>query len=213
MYVLKRSGSSVYIGTDPVTNKPTTVQIVKKAKQFENFEKASNYKECLKNTLKKFNWDIVNIDTGDTSKNADKEELLIDEFTYIPTDLESEDFDVVEFFKNTVKILSQSKQFIKNMECKENECNMKILDIRHYIRDENHKLNAIQMQRLGYCLRDIEKQRYKYKMNKLIALEFIDDMDKLKQPDSIMTIQNLISTPYKPRILSDSEIESIINNK
>ena len=62
---------------------------------------------------------------------------------------------------------------------------MKILDVRHYIRDNNHKLNAIQMQRLGYYLQDLEKERYGYKAKKIIASMFAEDIEAFKNKKSI----------------------------
>lgn len=109
--------------------------------------------------------------------------------------------------------MSQLERFIFNMQSNEQIADMKILDIRHYIRDNEHRLNAIQMQRLGFYLQNLEKERYEYKSKRLIASMFVDNIDALKNAESIEKMYDVVRSKYKPRVLEDEDIDEIINRK
>ncbi len=209
MYVL--TSNNFYIGTD-YRGCPNTVTSKTNALTFKTRVAAVNYLSCIPCSLKNFNWSISSYDE-DT-----------DEIDFVPelkkfgnptktTSLEDDDFDICEFFSNTINVMSQLDRFIANMTDKEQITDMKILDIRHYIRNNNHKLNAVQMQRLGYYLRDLEKERYRYKSNRLIASMFASNIDALKDKKNIQKMTDVITSKYNPKILDDNDIEYIINKK
>ena len=112
-----------------------------------------------------------------------------------------------------VKRMSQIDKFISNMLFQEETTDMKILDVRHYIRDNNHKLNAIQMQRLGYYLQQLEIERYDYKSRRLIASLFANNINALKDKNNITKMQDILTSQYRPKVLNDSDIDMIINKK
>ena len=108
---------------------------------------------------------------------------------------------------------AQLDRYISNMTDGEQLTDMKILDVRHYIRDNNHRLNAIQMQRLGYYLQELERKRYGYKSGRLIAEMFASNVEALKDKSYIDKMNDVVSSRYRPRVLDDSDIENIINKK
>ena len=109
--------------------------------------------------------------------------------------------------------MSQLERYIMNMHSNEQIADMKILDVRHYIRDNDHRLSAIQMQRLGYYLQELEKERYKYKSGRIIASMFINNIEALKDKNNIDKINDVMTSKYRPKVLDDTDIEYIINKK
>lgn len=207
MYVLERCG--MYVGRDN-KNHPTAVMSKPKAITFKTETAANNYLKCLPDSLRKIKWAAV----GDCdSEIIDMQEIKKFGNPTKITDLESDDFNICEFFTDVVNVMSQLERFIANMDSNQEITDMKILDVRHYIRDNNHKLNAIQMQRLGYYLQDLEKERYKYKSNKIIASMFVNNIGALKDKDSIEKMNDVVTSKYRPRVLDDNDIEYIINKK
>ena len=182
-----------------------------KAAEFKNELAALNYLKSIPETLKLRKWQICNIGDGLETKDdiADKVYGNITKTTV----LEKESFDICEFFAKIIKVMSQLERFIFNMQSNEQITDMKILDVRHYIRDNEHKLNAIQMQRLGYFLQSLEKERYDYKSKRVIASMFVNSLEELKNTDNIEKMHDVIESKYKPRVLEDEDIEKIINRK
>ena len=109
--------------------------------------------------------------------------------------------------------MSQLERFVANMTSNEQIADMKILDVRHYIRDNNHRLSAIQMQRLGYYLQELEKERYDYKSKRLIAEIFENNLSALKDKSNIDRMKDIMNSKYHPRVLDDTDIEYIFNKK
>lgn len=207
-YVL--TDNNFFIGKD-FRGRPTAVTERKKAFTFKTGVAADNFLRCLPDNIKRYNWEVCDLDEGD-------EETMIPEIKKFgnptkPTTLENTDFDIFEFFTQVIQTMSQIDRFIANMVSNEQIIDMKILDIRHYIRDNNHKLNAIQMQRLGYYLQDLEKERYEYKSKRLIASMFASNIDALKDKNNIDKMNDVITSKYHPRVLDDTDIEYIINKK
>ena len=137
MYCLYNGYS--YIGVD-FNNAATSVSNVKKALLFSDEKKATNYLENLKTTLRKFNWQIIKVE--DEIENIEQNCENIGEYTYEETELEKTGFDISKFFNETIEAMSQLRCYADNMNHLEQEYNKKILDVRHYIRDEKIKLNA-----------------------------------------------------------------------
>lgn len=200
------SNGSGYIGIND--NKPTTVSCIKKALAFSEEQKAINYKENLKNTLKKFDWQVVELE--DESKDSDSE---VEEYIYVQTDLEKSNFDIVEFFSNTIKTISQLRAYSSNMKFLEQEYNKKILDVRHYKRDIKTKLSAIQLQRLEKFEIQLERERYECKSNRIIAEICLTDLNRLENINYIEAIKNVKESEYKPEILTYEMLDEIVGKK
>lgn len=129
------------------------------------------------------------------------------------TILEDNDFDFVEYIKNAIKIFSQLEIFAENMAYLEQECDLKILDIRHFKRDENTRLNAIEAQRLEYFEQELERDRIKYKRNKIISKILLKNFKRLKDERFINIIDKINNTEYRYRRMSRDDIEKIIKTK
>lgn len=167
--------------------------------------------KCIPIAIKSYNWEVYDLDEG--SEDCIMPELKKFGNPTKSTDLEDEDFDICEFFTSIIGIMSQLDRFIANMASNEQIADMKILDVRHYIRDNNHRLSAIQMQRLGYYLQDLEKERYEYKAKRLIASMFANNIDALKDKNNIDKMNDVLTSKYRPKVLDDTDIEYIINKK
>ena len=205
MYVLSNGNS--YIGTN-YDNIPTSVSNINKALQFTEEKKALNYKDNLKTTLKKFNWQVVKIDEDIKDKQVNEDDSI-----YRETDLEKSGFDICGFFSNVVKTISQLRNYAKNMGILEQEYNKKILDIRHYKRDINTKLNAVQLQRLEQFEIQLERDRYDCKSNRIIAEIFLNDLNRLENINYVEVIANVKESEYKPEIFTYDLLDEIVGKK
>lgn len=191
--------------------RPTTVMTKEKAFTFKTMLAADNFLTSIPEEIKKYNWEVCDIDERN-------DVLMMPEVKKFgnptkTTSLEDENFDICEFFTQTVTVMSQIDRFIANMVSNEQLTDMKILDIRHYIRDNNHRLSAVQMQRLGYYLQDLERERYDYKSKRLIASMFANNIEALKDKNNIEKINDVVTSKYRPKVLDDTDIEYIINKK
>ncbi len=77
-------------------------------------------------------------------------------------------------------------------------CDRVILDIRHYIRDENTKLNACQGYKVFKMLQEIERERLAVKTEMAKINEALTNM---QQTDS--KVKNFAFPPYNPRAVQD----------
>ena len=204
MYII--TDGKVFLGKD-FKNKAIVISDKKRATEFSSEFAARNFIKNLPVLLKKA-WYIKNDDGFCTEIEYESQF----EFEKV-TPMEDKDFDICGFFEQVIDVMSNIDLFINNMAEKESVTDMKILDIRHYIRNNNHKLNAIQMQRLGYYLQELEKERYSYKSNRLIASMFSNNLSALKDKSNISKMREVVSSQYKPRVLDDNDIECIINKK
>lgn len=207
-YVL--TDDNFFIGKD-FRERPTAVTAKEKAYTFKTGVSAENFLRCIPDTIKKYNWKVCDLD--EYSDEFMPAEIKKFKNPTKVTDLEDENFDICEFFTQTIQVMSQIDRFIANMVSNEQIVDMKILDVRHYIRDNNHRLSAIQMQRLGYYLQDLEKERYNYKSKRLIASMFANSIDALKDKNSIDKMNDVVTSKYRPKVLDDTDIEYIINKK
>ena len=208
MYVLSNGHSYIGVNSD---NVPTSISNIKKALLFSDEKKASNYKDNLKTTLRKFNWQIVRVE--DETENIDTKTENIGEYTYVETDLEKSGFDISKFFNNAVNTVSQLRDYANNMNFLEQEYNKKILDVRHYKRDINTKLSAIQLQRLEQFEIQLERERYECKSNRMIAEIFLTDLKRLENTKYIEVVRNIKESEYKPEILTYEMLDSIVGKK
>ena len=205
MYVL--SDGHGYIGLNG-ENVATCVTNIMNALSFSEEKKAINYRDNLKSTLRRFDWQIVKLKEIDDEVNNKN-----NTYTYVETELEKTDFNISEFFNSTIKTISQLRDYTKNMSCLEQEYNKKILDVRHYIRDEKTTLNAIQMQRIGYFLQKLERERYECKSNRLIAEIFLSDFNRLENINCVDEIRNIKESKYNPKILTYEILDDIVGKK
>jgi len=214
MYILADKG--VYIGKDK-NNRPVLVTDVDRATAFKTEFAASNYANNIPDMLKKYNWCVCSLDEMPSAGGMIIEYPVKTTMDYgrgAGSKLtDDENFDICAFFENTVRVMSQIDGYISDMVSKEQITDMKILDVRHYIRNNDHKLNAIQMQRLGYYLQELEKERYDYKAKRIIASMFANDIDALKDKRNIDRMNDVLTSKYRPKVLDDTDIEYIINKK
>lgn len=170
----------------------------------DTVEEAKKTIEDLPDVFKLQNWKIKDVnligDEGD----------IVENITPVPNELAEKDFDISKFFINTINCISQLKSYAKNMRALVKECEDKILDIRHYKRDEKTKLNAIQLQRLEQYEISIERERYKYKSNHIIAEIFLADFSRLSNKGYIKVIENVKQSEYKPRVLTYESLDNIV---
>lgn len=205
MYVLSNGYNYVGLNNDNVA---TCVSTPKKALQFTEEKKALNYKDNLKSTLKKFNWQIMKIED-----KPEECEATEDCNEYVETELEESGFDISKFFIDAVKTVSQLRDYAKNMGFLEQEYNKKILDVRHYKRDLNTKLSAIQLQRLEQFEIQLERERYECKSNRIIAEIFLSDLKRLENINYIDVVKNVKESEYKPEIFTYEFLDEIVGKK
>ena len=212
MFIL--TDGEMYVGNDG-RNKPTVVNDSSRAMEFKTSAAAKNYLKCIPDCIKGHIWTVVDLDNDleDIMPQEESEFFPVRGSDRLITMMELENFDAYEFFSKVITVMAQIDAYIENMEYKQQTTEMKMLDVRHYMRNEDHKFNAVQMQRLGYYLQDLEKERYKYKSNKLIAAMVANNMDAMKNLNTIKKMNDILTSQYKPRILDDVDIEHIINKK
>ena len=208
MYVL--SDGYRYIGVDSL-NVATSVSNIDKALKFVEEKKAVNYRDNLKNTLKRFNWEIVKIE--DEIDNVEKMIENFGEYTYVETQLEKSGFDISEFFKEVIETVSQLRDYANNMRYLEKEYDQKILDVRHYKRDTNTKLSAVQLQRLEQFEIQLERERYECKSNRIIAEVFLADLTRIENTKYLEVVKNIKESEYKPEILTYELLDEIVGKK
>ena len=208
MYILSNGHNYIGLNKEKVA---TTVASIDKALSFSNEQKANNYRDNLKSTLRKFDWQIVEIDDNNekNAQNDEKESV----YTYVETKLEQSGFDISEFFNNAIETISQLRDYSKNMAFLEQEYNQKILDVRHYKRDINTKLSAVQLQRLEQFEIQLERERYECKSNRMIAEIFLTDLKRLENINYIEVVKNIKESEYKPEILSYELLDEIVGKK
>lgn len=208
MYYLYNGHS--YIGTDAV-NTATSVTNIKKALSFSDERKAINYLDNLKTTLRKFNWQVVKVE--DETENIEQNCENVREYIYEETQLEKSGFDISKFFNEAIETVSQMRDYANNMGYLEKEYDKKILDVRHYKRDINTKLSAIQLQRLEQFEILLERERYECKSNRMIAEIFLDDLNRLENVKYLEVVRNIKESEYKPRILTYEFLDEIVGKK
>ena len=199
-----------YIGVD-ATNTATSVNNIKKAIPFTNEKKALNYLDNLKTTLRKFNWQIIKSD--EDVEDIEQKMGNDGEYIYEETDLEKSGLDISQFFNDAIRTVSQLRDYANNMSFLEQEYNKKILDVRHYKRDINTKLSAVQLQRLEQFEIQLERERYECKSNRLIAEIFLSDLSRLENVRYLEVVKNIKESEYKPEILTYELLDEIVGKK
>ncbi|MBR5308522.1 MAG: hypothetical protein IKU43_07110 [Clostridia bacterium] len=203
-----------YLGMD-YRGRPSVETKSSEAHEFMSWIGAENFLRCLPDAFRRYKWEIVDLRQCEEegTVTVDESGKRIFGNSTKTTILEADDFDICNFFDKVITVMSQLDRYIANMKDGEQLTDMKILDVRHYIRNNNHRLNAIQMQRLGYYLQELERKRYGYKSGRLIAEMFASNVEALKDKSCIDKMNDIVNSRYHPRVLEDSDIESIINKK
>lgn len=226
------TNGSTYIKLDE-NGQPVTC--VKHAAQIFPEEKARNILNCLPKTFKKFHFKIKPIYINETSQietpqitESDLEEIQSmddwyedynnagdkDNFHVYSGKTSIEELeDVPGELKRIVRILSQMDIYIENMEYMQRELDLKILDIRHYIRNNETKLGSVHMGKIGYMLQDLERQRAECKMNKNSCLIFQKDFERFRKSKYIKVLDEMSSSEYRYRRLDQEEIKGLIGKK
>lgn len=115
--------------------------------------------------------------------------------------------DVGNFFKMVIDCVSNRESYIENMEYLIKEYDLKILDVRHFIRDEDTKLGTVSMSRISYLLQYYERQRAICKRNRNCAKIFQYHVERFKSKKYMKVIDTIMNSKYKYRRLSKSYLE------
>lgn len=121
--------------------------------------------------------------------------------------------DVPSMLKDMVIIISELDMYVENMRYLERELDLKILDIRHFIRDHETKLGTVQMAKVGYLLQSFERDRAKIKMNKNCAMLFVNNLDAFKQEGTIKMIDTVENSEYRYRRINPEQIWELAKDK
>lgn len=184
MYIIKKGDYYIKV----VNSVPTIVTTLNKATTF----KAGEAEKYIKNQVKKSDRTLYNIESVSIPKKQPK----------ISDPPESE-------FKKT-SVISELKKIKDSMSRLSDRQHMYmdklqyyddvILDIRHYIRDENTRLNACQAANVLYRLQRIERKRAEVKCELKRIYQVFDSID-----NAIGVANEFHYTPYKPRVIDDMD--------
>lgn len=184
MYIIKKGGCYVRV----VNSIPTVVTTLDKATTF----KAGEAEKYIKNQVKKSDRCLYNIESVSIPVKQPK----------------ISDPPAPEFKKTSV--ISELKKIKDSMDKLSDRQHMYmdklqyyddvILDIRHYIRDENTRLNACQAANVLYRLQRIERKRAEVKCELKRIYQVFDSID-----NAISIANEFHYTPYKPRVIEDMD--------
>ena len=127
--------------------------------------------------------------------------------TALEKELSMNDIGIGNFFKMVIECVSDREAYIENMEYLIKEYDLKILDVRHFIRDENTKLGTVAMSRISYLLQYYERQRAICKRNRNCAKIFQYHVERFKSKKYMKVIDTIMNSKYKYRRLSKSYLE------
>lgn len=232
MFVIK--DDSRYLGTD-MYNKVTIVSDLNRATKYKSAKKAFNALNNLPYLFSKREWKvwdmalkeyiILNSDGKISDKNCEKtiknnaangEFNSSDNISVKNSDDNfefSDDFDIRSFLESTLPVFTNLKVFYEKKRRQEQLVNDKLLDLRHYLRDNVGKINAIQMQRLGYYQQKLEKEREIAKKSYTIVNEILKDPSSIVRCNFVKMVADIFETPYKCRVLSYEELAEISNTQ
>lgn len=127
--------------------------------------------------------------------------------TALEKELSMNDIGIGNFFKMVIDCVSDREKYIENMEYLIKEYDLKILDVRHFIRDEETKLGTVSMSRISYLLQYYERQRAICKRNRNCAKLFQYHVERFKNRKYMKVIDTIMNSKYKYRRLSKSYLE------
>lgn len=129
------------------------------------------------------------------------------------TIMEEDGFDFPKYIKETIFRFSQLENYVENMAYNEQETDLKILDLRHFKRDENTKLNAIEAQSLEYLEQELERERINYKRNKIIGAIILKKINRIQDASYVKIVDNLVNSQYNYRRLDKATIYETIKGR
>lgn len=127
--------------------------------------------------------------------------------TALEKELSMNDIGIGNFFKMVIDCVSDREKYIENMEYLIKEYDLKILDVRHFIRDEETKLGTVSMSRISYLLQYYERQRAICKRNRNCAKLFQYHVERFKNREYMKVIDKIANSKYKYRRLSKEYLE------
>ena len=127
--------------------------------------------------------------------------------TALEKELSMNDIGIGNFFKMVIDCVSDREAYIENMEYLIKEYDLKILDVRHFIRDEDTKLGTVAMSRISYLLQYYERQRAICKRNRNCAKLFQYHVERFKNRKYMKVIDRITNSKYKYRRLSKEYLE------
>ena len=127
--------------------------------------------------------------------------------TALEKELSMNDIGIGNFFKMVIDCVSDREKYIENMEYLIKEYDLKILDVRHFIRDEDTKLGTVAMSRISYLLQYYERQRAICKRNRNCAKIFQYHVERFKSKKYMKVIDTIMNSKYKYRRLSKTYLE------
>lgn len=127
--------------------------------------------------------------------------------TALEKELSMNDIGIGNFFKMVIDCVSDREKYIENMEYLIKEYDLKILDVRHFIRDEETKLGTVSMSRISYLLQYYERQRAICKRNRNCAKLFQYHVERFKNRKYMKVIDKIVNSKYKYRRLSKEYLE------
>lgn len=184
MYVIKKDEYFVKV----VNSIPTLVTSLDKATIFNSGE-AEKY---IRNQVKKSDRMLYDIELVDSPIKQPKVQKVVPEFTK-----DSVVSALTKIKESAIDKLSDKKHtYIDKLQYYDDI----ILDIRHYIRDENTRLNACQAANVLYRLQRIERKRAEVKCELNRIGQVIDTFT-----DAINVAKTFEYAPYKPRVIKDMD--------
>lgn len=127
--------------------------------------------------------------------------------TALEKELSMNDIGIGNFFKMVIDCISDREKYIENMEYLIKEYDLKILDVRHFIRDKETKLGTVPMSRISYLLQYYERQRAICKRNRNCAKLFQYHVERFKNRKYMKVIDKITNSKYKYRRLSKEYLE------
>lgn len=175
----------MYIAQDK-KNRPKTTLRMKDATTFSEEIKAEHYINNLGYPLKAEKWKVVGV-------HEKSLQTIIGIRRGAPlTELEKKSIDIIDILYDIIPIIAEVQEYSQAMNAEADKCSAIQQDILHYLRDENTKLNAVQMQRIGYFLQENARNRNYYKKRCLIAKQISDNHDKLFSKETLAEIDDYV---------------------
>ena len=189
MYVIQKVGQdNLYVKVE--RGIPVIVTDINKATQFSKNE-AEKY---INNQIRKSQRELYYVsESKSKSKTTISKQNNYDNNTIknqVVSELKSIKSDIVRKFSKQKDKCIEKLQYYDGV----------ILDIRHYIRDENTRLNACQAAKILYKLQQIERSRADVK-REIARINLIQDTID----STINNADNFEYAPYKPRVIEDMD--------
>lgn len=184
MYIIQKIGQdNLYVKVE--RGIPVIVTDINKATQFRKNEAEKYINNQIKKSQREFYY--VSECKGKTilKQNISENNTIKNQ---VVSELKSIKSEIVRKFSRQKDMCTEKLQYYDGV----------ILDIRHYIRDENTKLNACQAAKVLYKLQQVERSRSDVK-REIARINLIQDTID----STINNADNFEYAPYKPRVVED----------